>query len=270
MKRLPLLVVLLARTGAADAPGATPTDPSPTDPYVACLDQRHAIYAIGTATTDPEVRGRILARMPVCRPGMTGVGYAPTAIGDVERIVVEAKAAEHARQLRYSVTFEPFAVRRNTYVLGFEVAPLPRLGVTVHGGIGRTEHVAVGDTYHWYYMDEKGEAKLVDFTELRVGATIRYYVLAPMEGLHVGANITYQYYGDPPDSVVNPWNNVQGLGLAALAGWKGVTKEGLTMEIQAGPMLLGTKTLTDYMPDASWSFDSSVHWFMRFGGGWTF
>ncbi len=257
-------LVVMAPSAWAEAPGE-----AAADPYASCLDQRHAIYERATATDDLATRGRMLAQMPTCSPGMTG-GAEVNHVAQADAIAA-AYVVETRRDRRWTVGFEPFGIRKNTYMVGVQYAVAPRVGVALHGGFGRTEHVSIGDTYHWYYLDERGDAPIVAFTEKQIGARASYFVLQDKQGVHVGADVTYQHFGSPGrDGPTNPWQSIEGLGLSAFAGWRMVTLEGLTMELQVGPMLLWSKTTTDLMPAPGWERATGMHWYSSFIAGYSF
>jgi hypothetical protein len=269
MRGVVIVSLVTASSAWAEAPGTA------ADPYVACLEQRHAIYEKASATADYVVRGRILAQMPSCKPGMAATSADPIAAADA---IVARNVVESERERPWTIAFEPLAVRKHTLLVGVSYQVAPAVGVTVHGGIGRTEHVGIGDTYKWYYLEERGEARVVTFTEKQIGLRPSYYL---WNGIHVGADVTYQHFGDGSGNrAVNPWVSIEGLGVAAFAGWRQMTKEGLTMELQIGPMLLAKRTTTDPsavpanevmgLPAPGWDVDGSVHWYSSFMGGYSF
>lgn len=271
MRGVVLFSLVTVSTAWAEAPGAVANDP-----YAECLAQRHAIYAKASATDDYEIRGRILAQMPTCKRGMVASQANPVAEADA---IVAHDVVESQRERPWTVAFDPFAVRNYTALVavGYQVAP--NVGVTVHGGFGRTEHVTIGDTYHWYYLVQSGDnASVVTFTQKQIGLRANYYL---RNGIHVGVDATYQHFGDGSGNPqVNPWRSIEGLGVSAFAGWKQVTKEGLTMELQIGPMLLAKRTTTDPtavpaddvmgLPPGGWDLDGKVHWYSSFMGGYSF
>jgi hypothetical protein len=269
MRGVVIVSMVMASSAWAEGPGST------SDPYAACLSQRHAIYEKASAIYDYEARGQILAQMPTCKPGMAPTTADPIAAADA---ILASNAVEMERERRWMVGIEPLAVRKHTLLLGVSYQLARRVGVTVHGGIGRTEHVGIGDTYKWYYLEQWDEARVVSFTEKQIGLRANYYL---WNGIHVGADVTYQHFGDGSGNpAVNPWTSIEGLGVSAFTGWKMMTKEGLTMELQIGPMLLGQQTTTNPMavhatdvmglPPGDWDFDNSLHWYSSFMGGYSF
>ncbi|NVB82624.1 MAG: hypothetical protein HOV81_29860 [Kofleriaceae bacterium] len=270
MRGVVFVFLVTASSAWAEAPGST------SDPYAACLEQRHAIYEKASATDDYATRGRMLAQMPTCTPGMTATSADPVAVADA---IAARNVVETQRERPWTIALEPLAVRKHTLLVGVSYQVAPAVGVTLHGGIGRTEHVGIGDTYNWYYLEQSGDrARIVTFTEKQIGLRANYYL---WNGIHAGADVTYQHFGNGSGNrSVNPWTSIEGLGVAAFVGWKQVTKEGLTMELQVGPMLLAKQTTTNPMavpadevmglPPGGWDVDDSVHWYSSFMGGYSF
>ena len=258
MRCFALIGVLVASSAAAD-------------PYSECLDRRHAIYAEASTLTDFEMRGRMLATMPTCRPGMVDDGTLASAREQANAVAQTAQLRARDPEWQWSFTFQPFPILKRTVYLGFEFAVAPRLGVGLHGGLGRTQHVEIGSQYHWYYTDVD-EYRSLAFTEKQIGAHASYYVFDDMEGIHVGADVTYQHFGNPTDAerVVNPWISVEGLSLSGYVGYKAVTREGITILVQAGPMITAMQTDNKLMEDTDWSLNDGVHLYTQFAGGWSF
>lgn len=259
MRSFALLGLLIAGSAAAD-------------PYTECLDRRHAIYTEASNLTDFEMRGHMLATMPTCRPGMVDDGSIASAAAEANAVAQAARIRTREPEWQWSVTFQPFPILRRTVYLGFELAVARRFGVGLHGGVGRTQHVQVGSQYHWYYTDGTDEYRSLAFTEMQIGAHASYYLFDDMEGVHVGGDVTYQHFGDPTaaERVTNPWISIQGLSMSGYVGWKTVTREGITILVQAGPMFTGMQTDNKLMEDTDWSFDRSVHLYTQFAGGWSF
>jgi hypothetical protein len=264
MRRAVLSVVLVARSAYADAPS--------DDAYSACLEQRHAIYVDASAIADLQMRARMLATMPTCTPGMVDDGSIAGAALEANAIAKRAAAQVGERDWRWSVTWEPTPILKRTVYVGFDVSPIPHLAVGFTGGIGRTYHVQVGSKYHWYYSDGTDAWRLLSFTEKQIGAHAAYYVRDVMKGLHVGADVTYQHFGDPTegDRVTVQWISVEGLSVAAFGGFRTVTREGLTLEFQAGPMVTAIQTDNKMKINTDWHLDGTVHLHARFAGGWSF
>lgn len=262
-----LLSLLVGSTAWAEAPGA--------DPYEACLAQRHEIYEHAIANDDVATRGRMLAHMPMCQPGMAAEP-AGDAVAEADAIAV-ATLTQYQRDRRWTIGIEPFAVRKKTVLLEVGYMVAPHLGVTVHGGVGRTEYIGIGDTYQYFYLDLIDDADLLAFTEKQIGARASYYLFDPKQGVHVGTNVTYQNFGDPQNpGPSNPWRTIEGFEASVFAGWKMITKEGLTMELQVGPALLMMKTTHDElrrtkaMIPPGWQRVEGMHWYTSFVGGYSF
>ena len=216
------------------------------NPYSECLDRRHAIYTEASSLTDYEMRGRMLAAMPTCRPGMVDDGTLASAVAEANAVAENARLRAREPDWQWSVTFSRSPCSSAPCISVSRLAVARRFGIGLHGGVGRTQHVEIGSEYHWYYTDGSDEYRSLAFTEKQIGAHASYYVLDDMEGLHVGADVTYQHFGDSTaaERVTNPWISVQGLSGSGYAGWKTVTREGITILVRWGRCSRASKPTT--------------------------
>lgn len=278
MRRIGLTVLLIGRFAwaqpsddaaalTASTDTAVDTGAQPDDAYASCLAIRHDIYTQASTKSDVSQRVRMLRMMPTCTPGMSDDGA--LAVSSARAVEI---GRETEKDWRWSLTWQPFPVLKNTYLFGVSFSPLPHVAVGLHGGMGRTQHVEIGSLYHWYYTDGTDEYRALKFTEKQIGAHVSYFFTKRMEGIEVGADVTYQHFGDvdAADRVTNVWKTVEGFTTAAFFGWKDITRDGITIEIQAGPQMIGMRTDNKPMIDTDWHFDNAVHLYTRAQGGYSF
>jgi hypothetical protein len=157
-----------------------------------------------------------------------------TSIG----VLVAAMLAGDARsEPRHSITVEPVSLlMTTTFGVQLEREIVPRVGVALLAGGGRSTRVAIGDRIHTYAIGTSEEnAEDISYGRIHLGAAGSYYA-ERFRGGHVTGELVYVHYGwARPDRA-----DIDVLSGSAYAGWKWLIDHDITFVLQAGIGLVMT------------------------------